>query len=175
MVGRRRLSLAQALLGFLMREPLHGYDLHQRVESELGEIWRVGISNVYSVLKQLEHAGWVESDLVPQESHPPRKVYRITPAGKQGFLEWLRQPVSAIRDIRIEFPTRLYFFRALGLEGVEDLIAAQEAICRERAERLRQRMAERSPDDINRLVYDFRRRQIEAILGWLQVCREEWV
>ena len=33
---RRRLPLEKVLLGFLMQGPLHGYDLHRRVETELG-------------------------------------------------------------------------------------------------------------------------------------------
>jgi len=182
MSGKRRLPLEKVLLGFLMQDAMHGYDLHQRVESELGEIWYVGISNVYSVLKQLEQAGQVESDLIPQEGRPSRKVYRVVPAGERSFLTWLRKPVAAIRDIRILFLAKLYFFRALGLEGralglegVEELIAAQEAVCRERIERLEQREARCSGRGLNWLVFEFRRCQVEAILDWLQVCREEWV
>jgi aromatic ring-cleaving dioxygenase len=78
-----------------------------------------------------------------------------------------------MRDMRVEFPAKLYHLRALGLEGIGELIAAQEAICRERVEWLEQSAAQCGPHDFNRLVYDFRRRQIEAILDWLQVCREE--
>jgi DNA-binding PadR family transcriptional regulator len=153
---------------------MHGYDLHQQVEEELGEVWYVGLSNIYGVLKRLQQSGRVGCDLIPQVGHPPRKVYQITPGGERSFLDWLRQPVSIIRDIRIEFPTKLYFFRALGLGGVGDLISNQEATCRERVEGLERKIAQCSPHDLNRLVFDFRRRQIEAILDWLQVCREEW-
>lgn len=173
MDSQRRLPLEQALLGFLMQGPMHGYDLHRRVEDELGQIWYMGISNVYGALKRLEQADQVESTLNPQASRPPRKVYRITSAGEQSFLDWVRRPVPNMRDMRVEFPAKLYFFRALGLEGIDGLIAAQEIICRERVERLEQHTAQCAPHDFNRLVYDFRRRQIEAILDWLQVCREE--
>ncbi|RLC54770.1 MAG: PadR family transcriptional regulator [Chloroflexota bacterium] len=173
MSGRRRLPLEQALLGFLMRGPMHGYDLHRRIEDELGVVWYMGISNIYAALKRLEQSGQVESSLNPQESRPPRKVYHITPAGRQGFLEWVQRPVPTMRDMRVEFLAKLYFFRTLGLEGVEGLIAAQEAICRERIEGLERSAARCDPHDFNRLVFDFRRRQIAAILDWLQVCREE--
>ena len=174
MSGKRRLPLERALLGFLMREPMHGYDLHQRVQDELGEIWYMGISNVYGALKQLEQHCHVESSLHSQEGRPARKVYQITPDGEQSFLEWVQKPVPSIRDMRVEFPAKLYFFRALDLEGVEGLISAQEAICRERVERLKQRAARRTPNDFEWLVFDFRRRQIEAILSWVQVCRKEF-
>lgn len=172
MSRRRKLPLEQALLGFLVQEPLHGYDLHRRVKTELGQIWYIGISNVYGALKRLEQSSLVESTLAPQESHPSRKVYQATPAGEQNFMDWLRQPVPAMRDMRVQFPAKLYFFRALGLEGVRDLIAAQEKVCRERIEELEREMGQYPPRDINRLVFDFRRRQIEAIVDWLQVCRE---
>ena len=173
-MSKRRLPLEQTLLGFLMHGPLHGYDLHQQVEAELGEIWYMGISNVYGALKRLEQSDQVESDLIPQEGRPSRKVYHITPAGEQSFLEWLRQPVPAIREMRVQFPAKLYFFNRLGLEGVTGLIAAQETACRERIELLEREMAQRPPHDLNRLVFDFRLRQIEAIVDWLQVCRDEW-
>jgi DNA-binding PadR family transcriptional regulator len=173
MSGRRRLALEQALLGLLMQGPMHGYDLHRRVEDDLGLVWYMGISNVYGALKRLEQGGQVESTVSPQEGRPPRKVYRITPAGEQSFLDWVRRPVPTMRDMRVEFPAKLYFFSALGLEGIGELIAAQEAVCRERVEQLERSAAQCDPHDFNRLVYDFRRRQIEAILDWLQVCREE--
>ncbi len=172
-MSKRRLPLEQALLGFLMREPMHGYDLHQQVEAELGEIWYMGISNIYGALKRLEQSGQVESDFVPRNDRPSRKVYRITLTGEQSFLGWLQQPIPAMREMRVEFPAKLHFFRALGLAGVDDLIAAQEAVCRERVVRLEQGMGRCSPHDVNWLVFDFRRRQIEAIIDWLQVCREE--
>jgi DNA-binding PadR family transcriptional regulator len=166
--------MEQALLGFLMEEPMHGYDLHGRVEEELGRIWYMGMSNVYSALKRLEQSGQLQSTLSPQENRPPRKVYRITPAGQKSFLDWVARPVSTMRDMRVEFPAKLYLFRTLRLEGMEELIAAQEAVCRERVEQLERRAAQCGPHDFDRLVFDFRRLQIEAILEWLRSCREKW-
>lgn len=174
MSGRRRLSMEQVLLGFLMAGEAHGYELHGRVEGELGRVWAMGVSNIYGVLRQLEKAGQVESTVTPQENRPPRKVYRITPAGRSSFLDWVRRAVPSMRDMRVEFPAKLYFFHALGLEGAGELIAAQEAVCRERIERLERRAARCGSRDFDRMVFDFRRCQIEAILAWLQSCGEEW-
>lgn len=174
MSERRRLSMEQVLLGFLMGGAAHGYELHGRVAEDLGRIWTMGVSNIYGALKRLEQAGQVESTLTPQENRPPRKVYRITPAGRSSFLDWIERPVPNIRDMRVEFPAKLYFFHALGLEGARELIVAQEAVCRERIERLERRVARCGPRDFDRLVFDFRRRQIEAILAWLKHCGEEW-
>jgi len=168
------LPLEQPLLGFLMQGPLHGYDLHRRVKQELGQVWYVGISHVYGGLKQLEQAGWVECVSAPQRGRRVRRVYRITPAGREHFRAWVQQPVAKMRRVRVEFLAKLYFFRALGLEGVEALVAAQEAVCRERLMRLEQQAAQCAPEDFARLVFDFRRRQVAAILDWLAAWQEEW-
>lgn len=172
-MSKRRLPLEQALLGLLMQEPMHGYDLHQQVKAELSEIWYMGISNIYGALKRLEQSGQVKSDLITQNDRPPRKVYQITQAGEQSFLDWLRRPVPTVREMRVEFPTKLYFFHALGLAGVDDLVAAQEAVCWERVQEMEQKIAQCPTHGVNRLVFDFRRRQIEAIIDWLHNCREE--
>jgi PadR family transcriptional regulator AphA len=171
--NRQRLPLEQALLGFLSQGPMHGYDLHRRAQDELGRIWHMGISNIYGALKHLEEANYVESTLTPQDGRPPRKVYRITRSGRKSFRDWVKQPVPNIRRLRVEFLAKLYFSHKLGLEGAEKLIAAQEAICQERITGIEQDLAECAPQDFSRLVFDFRHRQIEAIIDWLKVCQKE--
>jgi PadR family transcriptional regulator AphA len=172
MSNRERLPLEYVLLGFLAQGPTHGYDLHQRVEDELGLVWYMGISNVYGALKRLEEEGQVESTLAPQESRPPRRIYGITPRGRAAFLNWVRSAVPSMRNMRVEFPAKLYFLRALDLDGAQELIATQETICRERVARLDTQEAKRAGRHFDHLVLDFRRRQLEAILDWLELCRE---
>jgi DNA-binding PadR family transcriptional regulator len=152
---------------------MHGYDLHRRAQDELGRVWRMGISNVYAALKKLEEANYVESTLAPQNGRPSRKVYHITPSGRKSFRAWVKKPAPNMRRLRVEFLAKLYFLRALGLTGTETLIAAQEAICRERVARLERAVANCSPQDFDRSVFDLRLRQIEAILDWLQARRRE--
>lgn len=173
MSQRPRLPLEQALLGLLMKGSMHGYDLHRRTKSELGRIWYMGMSNVYNALKRLEQSGYVESTLTPQEGHPPRKVYRITRAGRQAFRDWVRQPAPNMRRLRVELLAKLYFLRTLGLKGAEKLIADQQAICRERIARLEDSTTSCEPDDFDRLVFDFRRRQVVSIMEWLEEYQEE--
>jgi DNA-binding PadR family transcriptional regulator len=165
--------LEKALLGFLVQGPAHGYALHQRAESELGRIWYMGMSNVYATLKDLEEAGQVESRL-DEESYPPRKVYEITSEGRESFLRWIREPVPAVRDMRVELLAKLYFFHTLHLEGVDHLLESQRAVCRERLKRLEERAAEGSQDVFERAVTDFRRRRLQTSVDWLKRCEETW-
>jgi len=174
MTVRDRLPMEDALLGLLMEEPMHGYDLHRRAEQELGRVWRMGRSNVYAALKRLERDSAIEPELAPQESRPSRKVYHLTARGRQRCLDWLRRPTPNVHRLRVEFLAKLYLLRALELEGAAALIEAQAEICHRRRERFRQRAAACASGDFDRLVFDFRLRQVDAILEWLADCRREF-
>jgi PadR family transcriptional regulator AphA len=159
------------LLGLLMSEPRHGYELYQEFSCELGRVWDLGLSKLYAQLKQLEEAGLVEAQMQPQPSRPPRKVYQLTPEGCALFMEWVRQPTPYLRHIRVEFLARLYFFHRLGLDGLDGLVARQQGVCQAQIERFDRLIAE-TDDPFRRCVLEFRRGQLEAVIGWLDRCLE---
>jgi DNA-binding PadR family transcriptional regulator len=160
-----------ALLGLLHAGPRHGYDLFQEYDRELGRVWHVGQSQLYAQLKHLEEAGLVLVRVEEQPSRPARKVYRLTPQGQAAFEEWVHQPTPYLRRIRVEFLARLYFFRRLSLDGLDALVAQQKAVCRDQIDRFDQLMAD-SEDPFARLVLEFRRGQLEAVVSWLDRCLE---
>jgi DNA-binding PadR family transcriptional regulator len=41
------LSPQPILLGLLMTQPRHGYELYQAFSQELGRVWQIGLSQVY--------------------------------------------------------------------------------------------------------------------------------
>lgn len=174
MTRRAILSPEKAVLGLLMRGPMHGYELYQRYATELGPIWRAGRSQVYAILKQLEETGQVAAQTEWQPSRPARKVYHLTPAGRRAFLDWVQRPVKSIHDIRVLFLAKIYFLRQLELGGLEELIAAQKDVCRERMQAIAQAAANLEPTDFAHLVSEFRYRQMEAILGWLDHCSRQF-
>jgi len=160
-----------ALLGLLMSQPKHGYELHQEFSRELGRVWQIGLSQLYAQLKQLEEAGLVTAQTEPQPNRPPRKVYHLTPEGRAVFMDWIRQPTPYLRHIRVEFLARLYFFRELSLPGLEQLVAEQKEECRSQIERF-DRLAAETEDAFRRCVLEFRRGQLEAVVQWLDRCLE---
>ncbi len=169
---REASSLPQpALLGLLVSRPQHGYELHQEFSHELGPVWQIGLSQLYAQLKQLECAGLVTAETEPQPNRPPRKVYHLTPEGQAVFVEWVHQPTPYLRHIRVEFLARLYFFRRLSLPGLEALVAGQKGVCRTQIERF-ERLAAETDDDFRRLVLEFRRGQLQAVIYWLDRCLE---
>jgi len=159
------------LLGLLMSHPRHGYELYQEFNQELGRVWDLGQSKLYAQLKQLEEAGLVEAQMEPQPSRPARKVYHLTPQGRAVFLKWVRQPTPYLRHIRVEFLARLYFFRRLGLDDLDQLVARQQAVCQSQVERFDQ-LATETEDEFRRCVLEFRRGQLEAVIRWLDRCLE---
>ena len=160
-----------ALLGLLLSEPKHGYELYQEFSRELGRVWRIGQSQLYAQLKLLEEAGSVSVRVEEQPNRPARKVYQLTSQGRAEFEEWVHQPTPYLRRIRVEFLARLYFFQRLSLDGLEQLVSGQKAVCRDQIARFDRLMVE-TEEPFAHLVLEFRRGQLEAVLRWLDSCLE---
>ena len=163
------LSPEFALLGFLLLEPSHGYDLHQKFQAELGNVWRLSQSQAYAILKRLETRGDISSKIVEQDKLPPRQILRITKAGKNRFEEWLGGSGRNARAIRLEFLTRLYFAHQYDPGQTARIYAKQWAEIRSSIERLESLLAHLPPDQTyNRLSLDLRLRQLRVIQDWMR-------
>src|SRR5438105_5564422 len=112
-VLRAPLTVEKALLGFLRREPMHGYEIHQRLKDPAGLwlVWRLKQSQVYALLARLEGDGYISGVLKPQASGPTRRVYRLTRRGQARYRHWVRTPVPHGREMRQEFLAKFYFAR----------------------------------------------------------------
>lgn len=161
------LTVEYALLGFVRREPLHGYEIYRRlVETpELQLIWRVKQSRLYALLARLEDDGLLRATHEPQDGRPPRKVYHLTPEGEAAFGRWLIEPVRLPREMRLEFMLKLYFAQEEGAETVRRLVEAQQIV----SERwLAVWVGDQAGgSSFGRDVLRYRRKHIEAIQAWL--------
>lgn len=95
------MTLDHAILGFLDREPMTGYDLKTRCFDEAaGHLWTADQAQVYRTLDRLSKRGLVRSRLVPQRGKPDRRVFRITPKGHAELESWLHTspPLKPLRD-----------------------------------------------------------------------------
>ena len=71
------------------RQPMYGYQIAKRLE-EVGEGVLAGKqSALYPVLRNLEGAGLLASEVEPSVSGPPRRYYRITKPGREVLREWV--------------------------------------------------------------------------------------
>lgn len=169
------LSPEYVLLGFLNQQPAHGYDLHERIEAELGQIWHISLSQTYNILNRLETQGYIAGVLQEQEKLPARKRFRLTAAGRRRFEDWLSTATeSSTRAIRVEFITRLYFACAISPAAARTVIDQQIVSTQAGLSHIQTLLAELPPDQtFNRLGLDFRVQQLTSVITWLNTCQAQ--
>lgn len=166
------LSPEYPLLGLLIQQPAHGYRLHQRLTTDLGQIWFISLSQAYNILKRLRTHGFIIGRMQKQAGTPERRCFEVTPKGVERFEEWLFTPSgSSVRAIRVEFITRLYFALAIYEEQASHLIDVQITEIHKHLENLKGAI-DRLPLDqtFNRLALELRVHQLESLLDWLPQC-----
>lgn len=172
---RQPLTIEHALLGFVRQQPMYGYEIHQRLlaSAELGLVWSIKQSLLYAHLARLEEEGLLRSALEPRGLKPARKMLHLTPAGEIAFLAWVRSPVEHGREVRLEFLAKLYFARQEGTAAAVELTLRQRQVGTTLLEALRAQVAVLEPArSYDWLVLRYRVGQLEAALGWLQLCAE---
>ena len=164
------------LLALLAKEPAHGYELKVRLEQIFGDAYpSPNIGQVYLTLQRLERAGLVRSQDVVQATRPNKRVYELTPAGRDAVANWVEEPSDAPR-VRDDFFMKL----ALGpLAGVTDRLGLINKQRRHYLSLMRglSGLAEATAESekIPRLLIVGAMMHLQADLDWLQRCQEELV
>jgi PadR family transcriptional regulator PadR len=78
--------LDMCLLAVIADEPSYGYEMARKLEDR--GLSLVGDGSIYPLLARLQKDGLVETFHRESRGGPPRKYYRITPAGKHRFEQW---------------------------------------------------------------------------------------
>lgn len=97
-----------AVLGFLTRHPMSGYDIKKRIDGSISNFWNENYGQIYPVLKQLVQLGWATRSDDPDSGGRPRHVYTITHEGRNALREWLTQPADPPIH-RYEYLLKLFF------------------------------------------------------------------
>jgi DNA-binding PadR family transcriptional regulator len=125
-----RLSVTEcAVLGVLAEEPAHGFALAKELgpDSGVGRVYTVRRPLVYRALDRLVELGYVEPVATERgDAGPDRVILRVTAAGRGRLDDWLAEPVTHIRDLRIGFLLRLTLIERAG-RSPGSLIRAQKA------------------------------------------------
>lgn len=162
------------LLALLAKEPAHGYELKTQLTQIFGGAYPTpNIGQIYVTLQRLERDGLVRSQDVIQTTRPNKRVYELTPAGREALVTWLDGPGAGPR-VRDDFFVKL----ALGqLAGGADRLGL---ISRQRRHYLSQmrtlsELAESEQRSVPRLLIEGAMLHLQADLEWLQRCQEELV
>lgn len=118
--------LPLTILGFLAEEPLHGYQLKDRITALTGHVKPVSDGALYPAITRLESKGLIERRAEPGTGAAPRQVLTLTPAGREELTRRLREPTQPEITDRNRYFTILAF-----LHHLEDP-AAQAAVLRRR-------------------------------------------
>jgi DNA-binding PadR family transcriptional regulator len=85
--------LAIAVMSLLSREPMHPYEMRQRIRVQhIDQVMKVTQGTLYSTVERLADAGLITPVETSREGRrPERTVYAITEAGRDQMLDALRE------------------------------------------------------------------------------------
>ncbi len=76
-------TLDLLILRTLVREPLHGYNIVQRLRVASRDVLQVGEGSLYPALQRLLLKGWVKAEWGTSENNRRARFYTLTPAGRK--------------------------------------------------------------------------------------------
>jgi len=180
-----------AILGLLQESDLHGYEIRRRLRDSLGLMANISFGSLYPALARLEAQGAVsaiEPGMAPVTgvamgslsgelaalrarrskvvvAKKARKVYRITPLGRELFTRLLEDP-SAGDDPRT-FTLRLSFARHLAPDVRRSLLERRRAQLVERLSEVRSATARNDLDVYARAVVEHTAAGVALDIAWL--------
>ncbi|MBE9038304.1 PadR family transcriptional regulator [aff. Roholtiella sp. LEGE 12411] len=89
------MALKHAILAFLSRQPLSGYEVAKEFDEGFGScFWKASQQQVYVELGKLEQQGNVTYEAIPQPGRLDKKIYSITTQGQKELTNWLMKPTE---------------------------------------------------------------------------------
>jgi len=159
-----------AVLTLIAEQPRHGYEIEQVIEARGMREWtEIGFSSIYYLLRKLDREGLIEGHLEEAERGPARKVYHLTPAGKEAVRAGVLDALSV--------PARCYPPLQLGLANLPGIPPAEAtAALRQYRDALSERLAhvqsqwesQRPLPYFVEAMFDHSVTMIQAEKGWIE-------
>jgi DNA-binding PadR family transcriptional regulator len=159
-----------ALLGLLVHDPKHGYDLKNELEQALGGHCDINYGQIYTTLARMERDGLVE--MVAEDSDGRgKKTYRLTDRGRKELSTWLEEPVEKPRQLRDEFFIKMVIGRLAGQDDLQSMIDRQRQAYLKQLRELTA-LARQTEDPTIGLMVEGAILHLQADLRWLDLCDE---
>jgi DNA-binding PadR family transcriptional regulator len=163
------------LLALLAKEPAHGYELKNLLEQTFGEAYpSPNIGQIYVTLQRLERDGLVSSQDVVQATRPNKRVYELTPKGRDALAAWIEEPSDGPR-VRDDFFMKLVLSPLTGTTDRMALINRQRRHYISLMRGLSVLADTGQGGRISRLLIEGAMLHLQADLDWLERCQEELV
>lgn len=161
-------SIRHFILGLLARQPMCGYDIKRFLKSLSWLIDSPSFGSLYPALHALLESGLVTVEVIPRQDKPPRKIYSITEAGRQGLQEWMEQPVAPGASLKA-FLMRLILASNLSHAGLLAHLQQRRAEVAAHQLALRQvnEVLDEGADLGERLAFDYVLAVATVELAWL--------
>lgn len=134
----RSAHLRGALLGLVLERPAHGGDLANRMETRLGETWRIDSNDVYRLLEGLQEEGLVVAREEPKGGGRlgSRVVYHPTEHTSAAVTRWV-QTLLPREPFRLGLHAKLVVAREQDVPGlrtalkqhIRECLALAQAMC----------------------------------------------
>jgi len=174
-VARKKNSLSAPEYGVLslLRRPMHGYQVAREMAGGggLGLVCPLGMSNVYFLLGNLQERRLVEVEERREERYPPRTTLRTTDAGRRAFDAWLREPVTRLRQVRLDFLVKLFFLSREDVVLARELAESHRGFCRRYLAEWRELAQSADSTGFDRLAIGAKIAVGEGTLRWLEQCK----
>jgi DNA-binding PadR family transcriptional regulator len=174
--------MKHAILGFLIDQPMHGYELKRALSPALPPERRVNDGVLYPLLKRMEADGLISGRVEQREGTPDRRVFHPTETGRRAFADWLESAVEEDDEVAYDFMlghpflTKCLFFSELPREQVAGKFASQLETGEAKLadfRRIRKGMVGRGVDPYRIAVLDLGIAQQREKLRWLKhMCAE---
>jgi DNA-binding PadR family transcriptional regulator len=94
------MALRHAVLAALLEGEASGYQLSKRFDVSVANFWSATPQQLYRELERLEQEGLLRARVVEQQRRPNKRVFTLTPAGREELRAFTAQPArpTAIRD-----------------------------------------------------------------------------
>lgn len=166
------ISPDEVILGLLAGSTSHGYQLLEyfRASAPLGQIWALSTSQLYIILKRLEHREEIEGREFFPDDAPPRTEYWLTSQGHQRLSLWLHDPYpsASTRHIRTVFLSRLFIASRLHIP-ITPIIDMQRSTVMVRRQQLIAQQSQILPG-VQYLSLDLIIAELGVVLDWLERC-----
>ena len=129
--------LKYAILGLLYQRPRSGYEMAQEFQDTLNEFWSAKHSQIYPELKRMTADGLTEFRVEVVGTSLEKKLYSITPKGREEFLRWMNSEPELPPTPKSEFRLRVFFSGCLSEERRTEMLEHQLGLHRARLEHLR--------------------------------------
>ena len=155
------------LLGLLRSQEMHGYQLHEAIDSHLGMAVQITKPTAYRLLSNMAEDGWVIYREEQEGKRPPRRVYAITPQGEGAFQRLLRENLANYQSVDFTCHIGLAFLDELSAEEGLSLLYRRRAGMEELLESMRAHRERSEHPGSLQLMLEHQEHQLAAELDWL--------